>query len=76
MNLDELKSQWEDHDAKLDRVLRLNVRLLQAPGLNKVETAMRRLTGWLAIEVGLNLVAFSQRTSTSHGFCCQRWCCT
>lgn len=59
MNLDELKSQWEAHDAKLDRVLRLNLRLLQAPALNQAETAMRRLAVWLAVEVVLNLVAIA-----------------
>lgn len=43
MELDDLKLRWQDHDRKLDHLLRINARLLQAPILNKAHWAMRRL---------------------------------
>jgi hypothetical protein len=44
MELDDLKLRWQDHDRKLDRLLRINARLLQAPTLSKAHWAMQRLT--------------------------------
>jgi hypothetical protein len=54
MDLDDLKQRWEDQDRKLDAILRLNTRLLQAPALSKAETAMRRLSRLLQVELLLN----------------------
>lgn len=56
-DLDDMKRRWEAQDAKLDTMLRLNTRLLQAPALAKAESAMRRLSRWLGIELLLNLLA-------------------
>jgi len=52
INLDDMKQLWEAQDKKLDTMLRLNTRLLQAPVLSKVESAMRRL----AFVLGVNLL--------------------
>ncbi len=57
MTLDELKDRWNENDRTLDATLRLNTRLLRASTLGKAETAMRRLSRLLGIEVALNLVA-------------------
>jgi serine/threonine-protein kinase len=54
MNLDDMKQRWEEQDRKLDAVLRLNARLAQASTLSRAETAMRRLSRLLKIEVLLN----------------------
>jgi hypothetical protein len=57
INLDDMKERWEAQDAKLDTLLRLNTRLLQAPALGKAESAMRRLSILLGIELLLNFFA-------------------
>jgi hypothetical protein len=57
MTLDDMKQRWEAQDKRLDTVLRLNTRLLQAPVLGKAESAMRRLARLLGIELLLNFLA-------------------
>lgn len=57
MSLDDMKQLWENQDQKLDAVLRLNTRLLQAPVLSKAESATQRLSWLLGIEILLNLLA-------------------
>jgi hypothetical protein len=54
MNLDDMKQRWEEQDQKLDAILRLNIRLLQRPVLNKAKTAMWRLFLLLTVDVLLN----------------------
>jgi hypothetical protein len=56
MNLDDMKQLWEAQDEKLDTLLRLNTRLLQAPVLGKAESALRRLSFLLGIELLLNVL--------------------
>jgi len=57
IDLDDMKRRWEAQDRKLDTVLRLNTRLLQAPVLGKAESAMRRLSFLLWVELLLNFAA-------------------
>jgi hypothetical protein len=57
IDLDDMKQRWEAQDEKLDTLLRLNTRLLQAPALGKAESAMRRLSRWLGIELLINFIA-------------------
>lgn len=55
MELDDLKRQWEDQDRKLDASLRLNARLLHDSVLAKADTATRRLSRllWLELVMGV-----------------------
>lgn len=57
MELDELKLQWQEHDRLLQVNLRLNRRLLQQSFFDKAETALRRLSRWLWLELLINLFA-------------------
>lgn len=55
MELEDLKRSWEENDRKLDANIRLNTRLLHESVLDKAETALRRLSRLLALELLLNL---------------------
>jgi hypothetical protein len=57
MELEDLKRRWEEHDAKLDRSIRLNTRLVQSALLGKADTSIRWLSRGLTFELLLNLVA-------------------
>jgi hypothetical protein len=57
MDLDDLKQLWEEQDKKLDTVLTLRSYRLHAAALGKAETAMKRLTWILWIELILNVGA-------------------
>lgn len=57
MDLDDLKRRWQEQDAKLDAVLRLNARLLAAPGRRRAESTLRRAAWGWGIEAALNLAA-------------------
>jgi hypothetical protein len=57
MELEDLKRRWEENDAKLDRSIRLNTRLLQSAMLGKADTSTRWLSRGLTFELLLNLVA-------------------
>jgi biotin transporter BioY len=55
MELDELKSRWQEQDKKLDDCLRLNQRLLRESLLGKSDTALRRLSRLLWFELVVNV---------------------
>jgi hypothetical protein len=57
MELEDLKRRWEENDAKLDRSIRLNTRLLQSALLGKADTSTRWLSRGLTFELLLNLIA-------------------
>lgn len=57
MDLDEMKQSWQARDRSLDTRLRLNARLLRAATLDRAETALRRLSRLLAVELALSLAA-------------------
>lgn len=56
MELDELKQRWEATDRRLDAILKINTRLLQSPLLDRAQTALRRLTWLISIELAFDLV--------------------
>jgi hypothetical protein len=56
MDLDEMKQLWNDQDPTLDKALRLNARLVQAPVLRKAKNAMTRLSLLLWMELLINVV--------------------
>ena len=56
MELDDLKTQWEGLDAKLDAVVRLNRRVLDERILDKADKAMTRHVWALAAELALGVV--------------------
>ena len=43
MNLEQLKDVWNDHDRKLDKNLKLNLRILREMNLDKTKSKMRTL---------------------------------
>lgn len=51
MELDDLQRAWQAQDRKLDTELRLNAETLRASTLNRAETALKRLTWLLAVEL-------------------------
>jgi hypothetical protein len=57
MELDELKVRWQEQDRKLDECLRLNQSLLRDSLLGKADTALKRLSRALWLELGLNVAA-------------------
>jgi hypothetical protein len=56
MNLEELKLNWAARDQKLDTIIRLNLRLLNAPKLNKTRSAMQRLMAFLVLNLAVNFI--------------------
>jgi hypothetical protein len=54
MDLDELKTLWQEKDRKLDATVRLNRQLLREVVLGKAETALERLSLFLWVELMLN----------------------
>lgn len=67
MDLDEMKQSWQARDRALDTRLQLNARLLRAATLDRAETALRRLSRMLVLELVLSvpvvvwLLAFAGR---------------
>jgi len=57
MELDDLKRSWEEYDRKLDASIRLNTRLLHGSVLGKAETALKRLSRLLLVDLLLSLGA-------------------
>jgi hypothetical protein len=53
MELDELKTQWQEHNRQLEKSLRLNRELLSAAKLKPAESALRRLALWAGLEAGM-----------------------
>ena len=45
-DLDEIQRIWAGQDAKLERVVRLNTRLLEASTLGRAKPALQRLEWW------------------------------
>lgn len=58
MELDDLKNLWTAQDRKLDAVLKLNARLLQASLLQSTRGPLRRLKAYLWFEAALSVPAF------------------
>jgi hypothetical protein len=56
MELEDLKRRWEDHDRKLDAVIRLNASLVRGSALSRAATATTRLSRLLLVELLLDLV--------------------
>ncbi|MFL6195182.1 MAG: hypothetical protein ACJ75H_13490 [Thermoanaerobaculia bacterium] len=56
MELDALKQSWQDHDRKLDANLRLNTVRLYNVTLGKAETALRRLSRLLKVELFFHIL--------------------
>jgi hypothetical protein len=57
MELDDLKQRWTELDRKLDTAIRFNTHVLQAALHGKAETALKRLSRWLWIGLGINVIA-------------------
>jgi serine/threonine-protein kinase len=57
MDLDDLKQSWDEQDKTLDATLTLRSYRLHAAALGKAETAMKRLTWMLWLELLLNIGA-------------------
>lgn len=57
MELEDLQRRWEEYDAKLDRSIRLNTRLLQTALRGKADTSTRWLSRSLTFELLLSLIA-------------------
>jgi len=55
MELDELKTTWQELDRKLETCIELNRRLLQGKMAGKAETAMKRLRFLLGLELLINV---------------------
>lgn len=51
MNIENLRHQWADHDAKLEASLRLNPEALRESVLRETNSALNRLTRSVAIEL-------------------------
>ncbi|HZR55314.1 MAG TPA: hypothetical protein VFA74_00455 [Terriglobales bacterium] len=56
LDLDEMKQMWADHDRKLEESIRLNMQLLSAAKLDKTQSALMRLTIYMALEAAVWLV--------------------
>jgi hypothetical protein len=59
IELDELKDMWVEHDHKLDAIIRLNRRLLNAQTLNRARSALERLIFFLSLEAVIQLIAIA-----------------
>src|SRR6266850_4836054 len=57
MELDDLKTRWEEQNRKMEAGLRLNSRLLKQAVLGRAETSLRRLSRLLVFELIANGVA-------------------
>lgn len=57
MELDDLKQRWTELDRKLDTAIHMNTHFLQAALHGKAETALKRLSRWLWVGLGVNVVA-------------------
>jgi hypothetical protein len=53
MDLDELKTQWTEHDRKLETSIRLNRRILSTMQLGRTRSALNRLTVFTALHAAL-----------------------
>ena len=53
MDLDDMKQAWQAQDHKLDTLLRLNKRALRAATQARAQTALRRLTWLLGLELAV-----------------------
>jgi len=56
VELDELKAKWEEHDRRLEKILRLNRELLSAAKLKPAESELRRLGIYAGLEAAMWLV--------------------
>ena len=54
MELEDLKDRWAEYDRKLDASIRLNTRLLRESGLNKADSALKRLSRFIFVELLVN----------------------
>ena len=57
MELDELKQKWVEYDAKLEKSIRLNTRLLRESNLARVDAALKPLSHGIVLHGILNLPA-------------------
>ncbi len=55
MELDDLKQKWAEQDAKLEKSIRLNTRLLRESGMARVGRALAPLSWGIAVEGILNV---------------------
>jgi hypothetical protein len=65
MDLDELQRRWQEQDAKLDAVLRLNGRLLAAPKHRRAKSALARTAFAWGFEALLNVLVLAWLASYS-----------
>jgi hypothetical protein len=56
MELEDLRQAWEAHGVKLDEASRLNRQALHAVNTAKAETAMKRVSRLLWVELAVNIV--------------------
>lgn len=56
MMLDDLKSRWDAYDRKLDKALRLTLRLQRESGVRQVGASLRGLTVGVVAELALSVV--------------------
>lgn len=57
MELDELRATWTAYDRRLDESLRLNTMLLQRMMLDRTESALKRLSLGVIVELGASILA-------------------
>lgn len=55
-DLDVLKEKWMEYDQKLDVNIRLTRQLLDAAGMNRARSAMRRLMAFVALDAAATLM--------------------
>lgn len=55
MNLDPLQLQWQDHDRKLDRLLRLNEHAVREASVARARTRLRWLGGLVIAELAVSV---------------------
>ncbi|HEX4050164.1 MAG TPA: hypothetical protein VHY19_04725 [Steroidobacteraceae bacterium] len=56
MNLDDLQTQWTEHDRKLDHLVQLNHKVLNADRLEKARSALRRQRRWAIFGIVSNAI--------------------
>jgi len=56
MDLDELKSRWEEMDRKLDASMKLNQRLVRQSLVGRAMSALKWLTPGIAVELAINTI--------------------
>ena len=57
MNLDDIKAQWQEHDTKLERLLKLNASAVRELKLTATRSSLRRLGSGIVLELVISVAA-------------------